>query len=162
MKKRKIIEEKNPKERALRLLSYRNYTCAELRERLHREAYPPDQVEEVIEWLIEIGYLNDHTTAELWIDYRNRFRPTGVYGLRHELEQRGVNPEIIDAVMNSPEKEYDLASQLAKSRLEKLRNLPARKQYQRIAGLLQRRGFSWDVIYRVLDSLFNSSLDTDL
>ena len=116
----------------------------------------------MIEWLIEIGYLNDHTTAELWIDYRNRFRPTGVYGLRHELEQRGVNPEIIDAVMNSPEKEYDLASQLAKSSLEKLRNLPARKQYQRIAGLLQRRGFSWDVIYRVLDSLFNSSLDTDL
>jgi regulatory protein len=152
----------NPKERAVRLLSYRNYTSAELRERLEREDYSLDEIESAIGWLEEIGYLNDQTTAELWVDHRNRFRPTGIYGLKRELEQKGVDAEIIDAVINTPEEDYDLALKLAKTRLERLKNLPTQKQYQRTAGLLQRRGFSWDVIYKVLGSLFNSSLDTDL
>ena len=82
--------------------------------------------------------------------------------MKRELEQKGVDAEIIDAVINTPEEDYDLALKLAKTRLERLKNLPTQKQYQRTAGLLQRRGFSWDVINKVLGSLFNSSLDTDL
>jgi regulatory protein len=144
------------------LLASRNYTAKELKERLVREDYPAREVEWAIRWLIEIGYVNDRLTAELFVDYRNRFRPTGVRGLRFELEQKGVDPETIDAVINSPSQDYALAYDLAKARLAKLQHLPVHRQYQRIGGLLERRGFSWDVITRVLEALFNSLLDTDL
>ena len=82
--------------------------------------------------------------------------------MRFELEQKGVDPETIDAVINSPSQDYALAYDLAKARLAKLQHLPVHRQYQRIGGLLERRGFSWDVITRVLEALFNSLLDTDL
>ncbi|HHX02314.1 MAG TPA: regulatory protein RecX [Firmicutes bacterium] len=150
------------RDRALRLLASRNYTAQELNERLVREDYPAQEVESTIKWLTEIGYVNDRLTAELFIDHRNRFRPTGVHGLRFELEQKGVDPETINAVMNSPDQDYALAYQLAKSRLEKLQHLRVERQYQRIGSLLQRRGFNWDVTCKVLEALFNSLLDTDL
>lgn len=150
------------RDRALRLLAARNHTAKELSERLASLGYPAQEVEEAINWLSEIGYLNDRLTAELFVDYRNRFRPTGAKGLRFELEQKGVDEETIDCVINSPEKDYELAYQLAKGRLEKMQHLTKARQYQRIGSLLQRRGFGWDITLKVLEALFDSSLDTDL
>ena len=159
---KKHPKRKNPKHRALRLLSVRNLTCEELTERLLRDGFTSQEIEAVIQWLKELGYLDDKRTAEFWVDYRNRFRPTGIYGLKHELRQKGVALDIIEDVVNSSELDYELALKLAADRLKTLNRLPVKKQYQRIGGLLNRRGFSWDVIRRVLDVLFDSSLDSDL
>jgi len=150
------------RDRALRLLASRNYTVKELAERLARVGYPTQEVDDTIKWLKEIGYVNDRVTAELFVDYRNRFRPTGAEGLRYELERKGVDGATIAAVINTPDQDYALAYQLAKTRLESIQHLTIERQYQRIGSLLQRRGFSWDVTSRVLEALFNSLLDTDL
>jgi len=157
----KLPKELNPKTRALDLLTRRNYTSAELQDKLLIEGYDEKEVVAVIAWLQQIGYIDDFRTAELWVDSRNRYRPTGVLGLKHELLQKGIPEEIIDKVINTPEQDYKLALKLAQARLTKLSELPKYKQYQRIGSLLQRRGFSADVIYRVLETVFASSLDTD-
>lgn len=162
MEKKKQKKLSSPKSRALRLLTVRNRTTEELRQRMLQDGYEPSDVEEVIVWLLEIGYLNDRQTAAYWVDYRCRFRPTGIMGLSHELRRKGISDEIISEVMISREEETDLAMELANARVKPMAGLPIRTQYQRIGGLLNRRGFSWDVVRKVLDSLFGSSLDTNL
>ncbi len=152
---------KNPKERALRLLTRRNLSCGELKARLTRDGFTSEEIEPVISWLEGIGYLDDTKTAMAWVDYRNRFRPTGIFGLKHELEQKGIAEEIIETVINSSNKDYELALELASKRLKTLERLPRKSQYRRIGGLLGRRGFSWDVIRKVLNDLFGT-LDRDL
>ncbi len=153
---------KSPRDRAIRLLTTRDRTIEELRQRLLKEGFSQQEVEEVIVWCSEIGYLDDQRTAKQWVDNRNRFRPTGKHGLRMELRNKGVHEDTITKVMNSQEGDYQLAKELAKKRLATLGHIPVRKQYQRIGGLLSRRGFNWDVISQVLNELFTSSLDTDL
>lgn len=159
---KKQPKRKNPKNKALRLLTVRNLTCEELTEKLRRDGFTSKEIEPVIQWLKELGYLDDKKTAASWVDYRNRYRPTGIYGLKYELRKKGVASDIIDDVVNSSEQDHKLALKLASDRLKTLNRLPVKKQYQRIGGLLSRRGFSWDVIRSVLDVLFGSSLDSDL
>lgn len=162
MKQKPISQKSKLKNRALRLLSVRNYTANELRQRLVKDDYDPEEIEAVLAWLKEIDYLDDQRTAELFVENRNRFRPTGKYGLKQELKQKGVSDTIIDTVVNTEDDDYELALRLAKSKLKTMQHVSPQKQYQRIGGLLGRRGFSWDVIRNVLNSLFSSFLDMDL
>ena len=151
----------NPKARALQLLTRRDLTGEELRRRLSRDGFADEEIAEVITWLDELKYLDDQRTAQNWVEQRNRYRPTGTYALQHELKNKGVSDEIISQVVNSPETEYELAMRLAQARLKSMSKVPTEKQYQRIGSLLGRRGFSWDVISKVLHALFQSCLDTD-
>lgn len=160
--KQPLSPKKNPKNKALRLLAVRNYTRKELQQRLLNDQFNESEVEKVLVWLEEIGYLNDQRTAELYVEDRNRFRPTGKYGIKHELKKKGVAGSVIESVINSEKKDYELALNLAEVKLKGLQHIPPKKQYQRIGSLLGRRGFSWDVTRTVLNTLFSSFLDTDL
>ncbi|NLM25861.1 MAG: regulatory protein RecX [Firmicutes bacterium] len=159
---RKQARTSNIKARALRLLTVKNRTAAELRQRLLKDGYLETDVEAVISWLLDLGYLNDRLTAAALVETRCRFRPKGIKGLDYELRQKGVAEEIIQEVMISKEDERQLAISLAEKRLKTMANLPLKTKQRRIIGLLNRRGFSWDVIRYVLDRLLGSSLDTDL
>ena len=44
---------------ALRLLNRRDYGTTELMRKLQEKAFPPDQIETVVERCIELGYLDD-------------------------------------------------------------------------------------------------------
>lgn len=151
----------NPKSRALKLLGRRDYTVLELRQRLEKEEFLSEEIDQVVLWLQELKYLDDYKTAQNWVESRNRFRPKGRFGIQQELKNKGVSDEIIEDVINSPETEYELATEIARKRYNSMNDVPVKKQYQRIGSLLSRRGFSWDVITRVLRDLFDSHLDTD-
>ncbi len=153
---------KNPKDRAIRLLTSRERTVFELRHQLLQEGFLEIEVEEVLQWCQEVGYVNDQRTAKQWVEHRNRFKPMGSFGLKSELQRKGLADDIIADVVNSPDNEYKLAKELANKKRNSLAKLPKEKQYLRVGGLLNRRGFSWDIINRVLNEMFTSSLDTDL
>ena len=74
---------------ALRLLAARDRSTQELRIRLERR-FAPAEVEKTIKYLQEIGYLDDLRFARIYVDYRNRNRPTGNYLLRMELSSKGI------------------------------------------------------------------------
>src|SRR5690554_5587966 len=117
---KKQPQTKSLKNRALRLLTFRDLTCEQLRHKLVQEGFCLEDIENVIEWLVDLRYLDDRRTAQLWVEYRNRWRPMGIYGLKYELQHQGVSKEIIDEVVNSPEEDYNLAFQLARKRMKKV------------------------------------------
>lgn len=64
-------------EAAAAFLAVRSRSVDETRKRLIHLGYPPAIVEQVLERLIEIGYLDDLGFARAWVESRDRARPRG-------------------------------------------------------------------------------------
>lgn len=151
---------RDAKSAALRLLTVRDRSRRELNERLTR-TYPSDDVKETLDYLSDIGYLDDLRYAQGHVAYRNRHRPSGNYLLRLELGSKGIKDEYIDQVLNSPEEEYNLAFALAKQRMGSLSKLDAVVRVRRLYSLLQRRGFPSGVARQVVGELLDRDLENE-
>lgn len=82
--------------------------------------------------------------------------PAGDVVLKHELKGRGISSDIIDAALTEKSEKYDeyeVALSMAKDRFERLKKLDRRKATKRIYDFLVRRGFKYDNIRRVVESL---------
>lgn len=139
---------------ALRLLTVRDRSTHELRTRLEQR-FPAEEVEETLQYLKQIGYLDDLRFARSFVQYRNDHRPTGNYLLRLELGGKGIPDSHIDQVLNPPELEYELALTLAAQRLGRLQREDALGRCRKIYMLLQRRGFPGAVARKVIGELLD-------
>lgn len=127
--------------KALNLLSYRQRSEREIRERLQRLNDDPAQVDRVMDLLKQDGLVNDLEFAKWWVGQRSEWRPRGRIGLTAELLQKGIAREVIGQVLPTQEKERQLAKKLlAKRKLDR----------PRAQRLLLSRGFSPDIIFQIV------------
>jgi len=128
----KVNTEADPKKqlnKAVHLLSFRPRSAAELKQRGLAAAIPK---------LIELDLIDDQKFAKWWVEQRCLLNPRGNIGLQAELQQKGIDREIIASVLLSREEESDLAKKLlAKKNLDK----------PRVQRFLLSRGFSSDIVY---------------
>ncbi len=138
-------------EAGLRLLGVRPRSEAELQQRLRRKGFPESVIHEALTRLRRLGYVDDRAFAEVWVAQRQAANPRGAAALRQELRSKGVSPELInDVVDEDPESELAAARELVRKHQQRLQRVDAKTAQRRLAGLLQRRGFSWSVIRAVL------------
>jgi regulatory protein len=137
---------------AVAMLSRRECSRAELRRRLLRRAQPAvteAEVDRVLDLVQAQGLLSEERFIEEFIRARTaRFGPVR---LRHELLRRGVDKDRIHAAL-SAHQGNELAT--AQALWQKRFKLPATdpRERARQARFLAARGFSHEVIRRVLDS----------
>lgn len=132
---------------AMRLLARREHTRAELARKLAAHGTEA-QIESVLDRLCELGLLSDQRFAETWL--RSKAARHGQARLRHDLAQRGVAADTIatalaDAELND---DYSRACQLWQTRFGRVADNP--REWARQARFLQGRGFSADIIRKVL------------
>ena len=142
-------EKEKIKSSAYRLLSYRERSAREMRERLLRVGYDSSLVEEVIHNLIADDTLNDERFASLFVkDYTN-LKPKGNRFIVHELTKKGIARETIEKVLTTRD-ERELMQQFMQ---RKLKSLDAHdfKDRQKIARRLLQRGFTPHIVYDVLN-----------
>jgi regulatory protein len=144
-------------DRAVRFLSYRPRSVAEVRQHLaHLEAgYSAELIEAVIVRLTEQGYLNDEEFARYWVENRQRFRPKGSRALRQELRQRGLESDVIEMALANVDAE-EAAMQAARPRAERLAALAQADPTafrRKLSDFLLRRGFGYDVVEGIVDAL---------
>ena len=84
---------------AARLLEARPRSTAEVRRRLTTAGYRGDLVGAAIVRLTELGYLDDASFAQAWVESRDRAHPRGEHALRQELRLKGVDRQIVDGVL---------------------------------------------------------------
>ena len=89
-------------DRALRFLSFRPRSQAEVRRNLLAAGLDAELVEATLARLAAQGYLDDAEFARFWVENRQQFRPKGSVALRGELRQRGVAAETVDAALSRP------------------------------------------------------------
>lgn len=132
--------------RALRLLARREHSRAELARKLAPRAESPGVLAELLESLEQKKQLSDARYAEARV--RQLSRKYGAARIRQDLKASGVGGDIIDGVCGEGELER------ARAILERKYRVPAatREERARRMRFLQSRGFSSDVIFRLLSS----------
>lgn len=141
---------------AFRLLSFRDRSITEIRRRLGGNDFPEEIVEEVIEQLIRLDYLDDERFSRSWVKSRTQSKPMGRHRLAYELRTKGVDANSVEEALGQLDEdtEFNLALSIARNKAQKMvSGDPSFKN--RIISFLRRRGFGWDVITRVLDALEN-------
>jgi regulatory protein len=143
---------------ALRSLEARPRSSDEIRERLRRKAFAPAVIEAAIERLSELSLIDDAAFARFWVENRQASRPRGVAALRAELQRKGIDRAVADAVLRDQRLVGDETVQalaLARAALRKYASLPDRATFERrMAGYLQRRGFSFETIRPIVAQLW--------
>ncbi len=132
----------------------------EMRTYLAQRLYKLDQskdrelIERIVEKLKDKKYIDDEQFAKWWVDNRMSFSPKSKRALQSELTKKGIDSKTIAQVLLSVggESELELAREHAVKFSSKSRFLALDKRAQRekLARMLQRKGFGWDVIEKVL------------
>ncbi len=135
---------------AVRLLSYRQRSERELRERLRQKGFAKPPVDESIARLRDLGYVNDAAFARFYAEGRQSSRPSSQRLLTVELRRKGVEASVAEkatAGVSDEEAAYDAATR----RLRMLRGMEYDRFRERLGSFLTRRGFSYDVARRTID-----------
>lgn len=111
--------------------------------RFHFRSADSVNLEKIIQKLKEINQINDEQFTRWFIDQRNTFRPKGKQAIKYELKKKGVDEQIIAAVL-SENGQSD--SELARLSIAKKRF----KSKEQAIRFLASRGFSWDTINGIL------------
>ena len=137
---------------ALRALSRRDHSVAELERKLCNRDVPEEVRAAVVARLTKAGYLDDRRFAEQWAE--SAVRNGRGYGRRLSLElaRRGIAREIVDDVVASVSASYDEAQTLEALVARKFSSLDLQhasdRDTRRVVAYLQRRGFSLALIFR--------------
>ena len=135
---------------ALRLLTRRDYSAAELRKKLIERDLDADEVDTALGALTQEGLLNDRRVAAAHVRTASQIKNRGRLRIRRELEARGIDRAIISEVLAELPEADDAAGIekfLQRKRLPPTLDPAARR---RLFGQLMRRGFSADAIAKAL------------
>ena len=150
---------KRAKAHALRYLSYRDRSKWELGQYLEKKEHSPPVIQQTLDYLTELNYINDQRFALQWGQYKINKKKLGRKRLYLELLGKGIEKDTIEETLialyeDNPE--MDLAAQCAQKKWATLKGIEKEKKKQRLAQYLQRRGFSSDIIYKSLKTLTDS------
>ncbi len=144
------------KEAALRLLSFRMRSVAELHDRLRKKEYLEEEINPVLDQLIDMQYLNDEEFAIAFCRDKIRNKRIGPVALRSELAMHQLDQKLISEVFTELYNEESIRSlikyHLHKRKVEEGTHLE-QKEKTKLLSLLQRKGFSWSDISSVFDEL---------
>ncbi len=135
-------------------ISYKQRTSKEVADKLRNLEHTPEQIEEATQKLIELGFLDDERYAEEFVDTR-QIR----YGRKRiflELKKRGIPEHIAEKALNDildVDAGYQTALELARKKYAQCEGLEAQKTATRIQGMLLRKGYSYDIVNRIMKEL---------
>lgn len=144
-----------PRDIALQLLSRREYSRAEIAQRLKKKAFESADIEACLDTLEEQGLQSDVRFAESFI--RSRIiRGQGVIRIKGELRQRGVDQEISSNALACVEENegvdwFELASDTLARRFSSPGDSP--KERAKRERFLASRGFDFEQIRYALSCL---------
>jgi len=139
---------------ALRLLTARDYTEARLREKLHKREFDEADVETALERMVSEGWVDDRRFAERFAE--SALATGRYYGprLRQEMRRRGLPPELVSDVLSKIMEEHDECQDMRvvfERRFSGFSFATASdKEKRRALGFLQRRGFGFSAIMKIL------------
>ncbi|MDO8662833.1 MAG: regulatory protein RecX [Candidatus Omnitrophota bacterium] len=139
---------------AFLLLKFRLRSENELAQRLRLKKISEETIQEVISFLKEKKFIDDHVFAKAWLDSRLK-RPLGLRRIKQELGQKGVDKKIIEqeAAKLKDYSESQTVLGLAKERLNRLKGVEPDCAKRRLYAFLLRRGFSPEIVTDVLNQL---------
>jgi regulatory protein len=137
---------------ALKLLSYRGRSEKELKERLIKKGITRLVASSTINYLKHVGLIDDKTLAETLKREALTTKLLSQNGARRFMINRGIPREFVNMVLSHDENEdIENARRLVDKKLRSYKNYSPETAKRRLHGLLFRRGYSFEIIKRVLN-----------
>ncbi len=138
--------------KAFKLLSYRERTIKEIKDRLAKKDFNEEVIIKVVDFLLENDYLNEERFAEMWIRSRKKHHPRGRKLIYKELKQKGVDQKIINSALKqylNRQDELEMAEYLKEKWLR--RRSDEDSSSYKLKNYLANKGFNYDLIYKITD-----------
>lgn len=147
-------------DRAVGYLAARARSKREIEQKLRQAGYRPCTVEMVIYKLEREHLLDDADFARQWVESRSTHK-LGRSRIAQELRRKGIAQEEADEALSAIEDEDQLAGAIALAEKAAARIKPGedmRKAASRIAGMLARRGYSWDIAKEAIQQALSDEI----
>lgn len=137
---------KDVHERALGLLAVRARSRRELERRLLQAAFPADEVDAELGRLERVGLIDDAAFARQLAQHAFGPGAKGRRAVASALFAKGVDPDVAASTLEELGGDEDQrALDLASARATRLIGVDPEKAFQRLSGLLMRRGYAPEV-----------------
>lgn len=152
----KIIEEDNKKRafnHSLYYLSFRRRTQSEIEKYLEDKEYGQEIIKEAVSKLKDYKIIDDQEYVRSFISDKMTGNPIGRKKIIFDLERKGISQELLSNIDQwyPEDEEYNQAERLFTKYKKKYSKSPARERKQKIYMAGQRRGFSWEILRKVID-----------
>jgi regulatory protein len=132
-------------------LSFKDRTVKELSDKLKEKGYDAEEIEEAISKMTDYGYLDDEKYAKMY--FKANMNRKGISLIRRELFSKGIDKSVVHSILENGEVDLDSETKAVRGiynrRFSDL-DISDDRQKRKIYSYFQRRGFSFDVINRVL------------
>ncbi len=134
-------------DQAIKYISMRSHTAFELKTKLGRKKYQQNEIAEAILTLTQRKYIDDYAFAQLFAQNLIKYKTFGYYGIKNKLRMRGIDDETAKNVL-----EEELSTEQELKIAEKAINKSGKKEYEKLAMMLQRKGFRSEAISKATKS----------
>lgn len=119
--------------------------------------FEEDVIEDVLEFLKKYNFVNDEDLAQRITNTNLKLNKCGKNRIKQNLYNKGIDRETIETVVSDIDSdvEFENAMYLAKKRYDRIKNEDKNKVYQKISQHLAYKGFSYEVIRKVLSKLLS-------
>lgn len=147
-------------DRAVGYLAARDRSKREIEQKLLQAGYRPCTVEMVLYKLEREHLLNDANFARQWVEARSTHK-LGKNRIAQELRRKGISAEEAEEALSAIDEEDQLTGAIALAEKAAARAKPdedRRKTVNRIAAMLARRGYSWDIAQEAIKQAMDAEL----
>jgi len=147
---------KSPLAYAVTLLAKRRYSVAEITKKLSsKKIWSKEEIQEVIDKLLNLKYLNDAEYVSLYIDDQLRRKPQGIKIVKMNLKNKGLDSALVNKIILEKEgsellDEVANIRKLIEKKESKLSKFPTEKRKEKLYRFLISRGFSPSKISELL------------
>ena len=135
----------------LTLLSYRQRSEKEIYDALKNKGYIDEHINNIISSCRDKNYLNDREFAKSFSNDKINLNKYGPERIKHELKLKGISSSIINDIVDfNRDEQYELAKEVANKKISSYKNDDKKAIYRKTSAFLQRRGFSYDIISKVV------------
>ncbi len=146
----------DPKEKAVSLLKNSPKTEREMRSALEKSGFSQEGIDETIEFLVDLGYMDDVKYAVDFVEM-SMAKKRGPLRIKRELEAKGVESDIIEDSIRctmDDQWEWDMADQIVTEIKSNNPSLKEDKILAKIVNKLTYEGFSDDVINEIVGKFY--------
>lgn len=147
----------NAKRLAYSYAAYKPRSEKQVEKRLAEKDYNREVIGICIKFLKEFNLIDDNRFAYDFAKMYLQKKPSGVARLRQELKAKGINEYLINDVVSQftdSNLQLELAEKATIKKLRMLKTKPLEKQKNSLIQYLQRQGFSWEIISKIIDANF--------
>ena len=131
------------KARALRIIGARPMSRAEIYKRLTEKGELPENAENTVIWLQEMGLLDDEAYAAMIVRHYSA-KGYGKRRVQGELYRRGLDRSLWESALNEMPEMDEKIDKFLRQKLKS--DEPDRAELKKATDALARRGYSWDEI----------------